>query len=228
MNKASYSEKETARVTIRRGFGFAEFSSVEVASTVLAALKADSISICDKRLIAEFSKASSTAVFGKTPAVTEQTVATGPTVSDTSSKNPDNILVVKNLSFEATKSDVLKLVSAYGSVVRVRLPVKTSVSNDGRKQHRGFAFVKLATRSDLQKAMKGLSGVHLYGRRLVLEETTIGDDEQAMMDSALKRASLRKIVMAEDRANVNTFGVKGSTKGKNSNSVDDGGFSGDF
>ncbi len=35
--------------------------------------------------------------------------------------------------------------------------------------HRGFAFIEFITKQEAKAALEGLSGTHLYGRRLVVE-----------------------------------------------------------
>jgi len=74
-----------------------------------------------------------------------------------------NKLVVRNLAFEATKSDLRKLFSAYGNVSLVRIPLKPDGSS------RGYGFVTFLTRSDALLALEALQHTHLYGRHLIIE-----------------------------------------------------------
>jgi multiple RNA-binding domain-containing protein 1 len=73
-------------------------------------------------------------------------------------------LLVRNLAFEATKSDLAQLFAPFGSVKTIRLPKKT-----GERQHRGFGFVDFLTHAEAQAAKQALTATHLYGRHLVLE-----------------------------------------------------------
>jgi len=72
-------------------------------------------------------------------------------------------LMVRNVPFQATKSEIHRLFASFGDVKKVRLP-KTF---NGR--HRGFAFVEFVTGDDAKVAMRSLGRSHLYGRHLVLE-----------------------------------------------------------
>jgi multiple RNA-binding domain-containing protein 1 len=99
-----------------------------------------------------------------------------------------NRLCVKNLAFEASRSDVKKLFDSYANVVAVRLPRKV-----GENQHRGFAFVELSTKADATRAMEALQNTHLYGRKLVIESAeseTVSLEDLRL--STGKRVALRK------------------------------------
>ena len=89
--------------------------------------------------------------------------------SPTGGKNPTK-LVVRNVPFQATRHELLKLFGTFGQLRKVRLPKKF----DGT--HRGFAFVEFITSKEALAAMDALSRTHLYGRHLVLEWAT--DDNQ--------------------------------------------------
>ena len=75
-------------------------------------------------------------------------------------------ITVKNLPFQATRTDLLSLFGPYGSVLSLKVPKKYGGSSSG---HRGFAFVEFGTGREATRAMDGLGRTHLYGRRLVLE-----------------------------------------------------------
>lgn len=72
-------------------------------------------------------------------------------------------IMVRNLAFEATKSDLQELFSTYGTIKTVRVPRKFDGSN------RGFAFIEFLTHAEAAAAMSSLASTHLYGRHLVLE-----------------------------------------------------------
>jgi multiple RNA-binding domain-containing protein 1 len=103
----------------------------------------------------------------------EVTVSSNKTTSKSkltpSTKNPTK-LVVRNVPFQATRSEILKLFGSFGQLRRVRLPKKFDGS------HRGFAFVEFLTSKEAVAAMNALSRTHLYGRHLVLEWTTDEED----------------------------------------------------
>mmetsp|Transcript_28719 Transcript_28719/g.65364 ORF Transcript_28719/g.65364 Transcript_28719/m.65364 type:complete len:870 (-) Transcript_28719:1-2610(-) len=91
-------------------------------------------------------------------------------------------IMVRNVPFEATRSELLQLFGSFGQLKKVRLPKKF----DGT--HRGFAFCEFVTSKEARNAMTSLSQTHLYGRRLVLEwaEHCGGENEKA--DDARERA----------------------------------------
>mmetsp|Transcript_13133 Transcript_13133/g.32052 ORF Transcript_13133/g.32052 Transcript_13133/m.32052 type:complete len:582 (+) Transcript_13133:283-2028(+) len=72
-------------------------------------------------------------------------------------------IMVRNVPFQATRTDILKLFGSFGQLKKVRLPKKF----DGT--HRGFAFVDFLTAKEAQAAMDALSRTHLFGRHLVME-----------------------------------------------------------
>lgn len=75
-------------------------------------------------------------------------------------------LVVKNVPFQADARELRKLFQTKARVKAVRIPVKRN------KQSRGFAFVECASKEDAQKILEWFgASTHLYGRRLVIEES---------------------------------------------------------
>jgi multiple RNA-binding domain-containing protein 1 len=76
---------------------------------------------------------------------------------------PSTKIMVKNVPFQATRTELLKLFGTFGQLKKVRLPKKFDGS------HRGFAFIEFLTGKEALTAMNALSRTHLYGRHLVLE-----------------------------------------------------------
>lgn len=75
-------------------------------------------------------------------------------------------LVVKNVPFQADALELRKLFQTKARVKAVRIPVKRN------KQSRGFAFVECASKEDAQKILEWFgASTHLYGRRLVIEQS---------------------------------------------------------
>ena len=95
---------------------------------------------------------------------------TGKSKLTPTSKNPTK-LMVRNVPFQASRSEILKLFGSFGQLRRVRLPKKFDGS------HRGFAFVEFLTSKEAVAAMNALSRTHLYGRHLVLEWATDDDED---------------------------------------------------
>jgi multiple RNA-binding domain-containing protein 1 len=80
-------------------------------------------------------------------------------------------IMIRNVPFEATRTELLQLFGSFGQLKKVRLPKKF----DGT--HRGFAFCEFATSKEAQNAMTALSRTHLYGRHLVLEWAEAADED---------------------------------------------------
>jgi multiple RNA-binding domain-containing protein 1 len=92
-------------------------------------------------------------------------------------KNPTK-LMVRNVPFQASRTEILKLFGSFGQLKKVRLPKKF----DGG--HRGFAFIEFLTSQEAQTAMVTLSRTHLYGRHLVLEWADDKDDMDTLREKA--------------------------------------------
>ena len=90
-------------------------------------------------------------------------------------------LIVRNVPFQATRTELLKLFGSFGQLRRVRLPKKFDGS------HRGFAFIEFLTSKEAVAAMKALSRTHLYGRHLVLEWATEDDQDVNKLRDKAKR-----------------------------------------
>ncbi len=89
---------------------------------------------------------------------------------------------MRNLAFEATKTDVQELFASFGSVKSVRLPRK----QDG--SHRGFAFVEFLTHAEADSAKASLASSHLYGRHLVIEWAAAEKDKTGAADADVAAA----------------------------------------
>lgn len=72
-------------------------------------------------------------------------------------------LIVRNMPFEATKSEIRDLFTSFAQVKAVRLPKRS----DGRQ--RGFAFVEFLTKQEAAAALEAAKDIHFYGRHLVVE-----------------------------------------------------------
>lgn len=148
------------------GYGFVEFGTEEEALNAMKSLQgklvdghALSIKLSTKNLSSK---------------------ANAPAGTSTSSKNTK--IMVRNVPFEATRSELLKLFGAFGQLKKVRLPKKI----DGT--HRGFAFCEFLTNKEAKNAMSTLSGTHLYGRHLVLEWASTGSEDRADVREAREKA----------------------------------------
>ena len=114
----------------------------------------------------------------------------------TGTKTPTKIMV-RNVPFQATRKEILKLFGTFGQLKKVRLPKKFDGS------HRGFAFVEYLTGKEALAAMNALSRTHLYGRHLVLEwasveeETGSAKNMERLREKAKRDASGAAAAMAD-------------------------------
>ncbi|GAV28965.1 hypothetical protein PMKS-002443 [Pichia membranifaciens] len=146
------------------GFGFAEFKTRENANAALRSL--DGFTLDGHKLQLKISNR-----IGNTNES-----------SKSKKKAKSGKIIVKNLPFEATRKDVFELFSSFGSLKSVRVPKKFD------KSARGFAFVEFATAKEASNAMDQLQGVHLLGRRLVLDfAEQESDDVEAEIEKMTKK-----------------------------------------
>ena len=132
------------------GFGFVEFRTKESAQSALAAMDGFKLDGHDLHIRASHKA---------TDAAEERRK------EDQAKKRAGRRtkIIIKNLPFEVTKSDVRSLFGAYGQLRSVRVPKKFDSST------RGFAFAEFVTAREAENAMDALRDTHLLGRRLVLE-----------------------------------------------------------
>ncbi len=96
-------------------------------------------------------------------------------------------IIVRNVPFQASPKEVKELFEAYGAVKTLRMP-RMRVAGMGMR-HRGFAFVELLSVGEAKRAMKALSGTHLYGRHLVLEWAEEDNSVQGLREKAQRDIS---------------------------------------
>jgi multiple RNA-binding domain-containing protein 1 len=149
------------------GFGFVEFASQEEAKKAMKALQGKLVDGHSLEV-----KLSSKNLSESAPAINK------------SSKNTK--IMVRNVPFEATRSELLKLFGSFGQLKKVRLPKKF----DGT--HRGFAFCEFLTSKEAQNAMATLSRTHLYGRHLVLEWAAEEENENGKIDVGKAREKAKR------------------------------------
>jgi multiple RNA-binding domain-containing protein 1 len=158
------------------GYGFLEFDTVEQAQAVL---RSHQNNVIDGHAVQlQFSQRGISG--GRSEAVSGKKVKNGLTSSR---------ICVRNLAFEATRSELYKLFGAYGSVTSVRIPKKADYSG-----HRGFAFIDFASRAEAGAAFEALQHTHLYGRRLVIEPA---EEKATDVASAQAEAAKRMVSRAQ-------------------------------
>lgn len=151
--------------TLSMGFGFAEFKTKEQANAALRAL--DGFTLDGHKLQLKISN---------------RVGSSNDSSSSSNKKSKNGKIIVKNLPFEATRKDVFELFNSFGSLKSVRVPKKFD------KSARGFAFVEFSTAKEASRAMDQLQGVHLLGRRLVLDHAEQeSDDVEAEIEKMTKK-----------------------------------------
>lgn len=172
--------------TLSMGFGFVEFRTKEQANVAISTMNDYVLDGHKLQLKLSHRQSRSTS-----------------TSSKSEKSNKSNKIIIKNLPFEATRKDVLELFGAFGQLKSVRVPKKFD------KSARGFAFVEFSLLKEAENAMNQLEGVHLLGRRLVMQyaEQDAGDAE-AEIDRMTKK--VKKQVATQQLASARLAG-----KGKN-------------
>jgi RNA recognition motif-containing protein len=74
-------------------------------------------------------------------------------------------IFVGNLSFNTTEDELRQLFAAYGQVDRVSI-----LTDRDTGRSRGFGFVEMSSDDDGEKAIAGLNGSQLGGRKLNINE----------------------------------------------------------
>jgi len=127
------------------GFGFVEFSSQAAAKKAILSLQGKVVDGHQIELkISKVTENASSKAAGK-------------------KEKPSTKIIVRNVPFQASRTEILQLFGSFGQLKTVRLPKKY----DGG--HRGFAFVEFTGAKEALNAMKALASTHLYGRHLVIE-----------------------------------------------------------
>ncbi len=165
------------------GFGFVEFSSEAVA---LKAIKSLHGKVVDGHAL-DMKLSTKSISSTKIPAADKPLNKTK--------------IMIRNVPFEATRTELLQLFGSFGQLKKVRLPKKF----DGT--HRGYAFCEFVTCKEAQNAMATLSRTHLYGRHLVLEWAEAGDEDgSGKVDVDAIREKTKRDAM---RAGLGPSGKKG-------------------
>ncbi|EHM99718.1 Mrd1p [Saccharomyces cerevisiae x Saccharomyces kudriavzevii VIN7] len=153
--------------TLSMGFGFVEFRTKEQANAVISAM--DGTVIDGHKIQLKLSHRQSSQNSN----------------TKTKSNKRSGKIIVKNLPFEATRKDVFELFNSFGQLKSVRVPKKFD------KSARGFAFVEFLLPKEAENAMDQLHGVHLLGRRLIMqyaeEDAVNAEEEIARMTKKVRK-----------------------------------------
>lgn len=166
--KAGRGAKNNEPQKMSMGFGFVEFSSFEIAKKAVSTMKGAVIDGHEIEL--QISKAS-----------------TSSSKSAGKKNKPSTKIIVRNVPFQATRTEILQLFGSFGQLKTVRLPKKY----DGG--HRGFAFVEFTGAKEALNAIKALASTHLYGRHLVLEWAEDKESEKRELSTETVQPKNKKI-----------------------------------
>lgn len=74
-------------------------------------------------------------------------------------------LFIANIPHQLTEPELNQLLTQYGQVISIKLPI--DLENGKRK---GFGFIEMRDPSQAQKAIEGLNGMEIHGRKLSIKE----------------------------------------------------------
>ena len=177
------------------GFGFLEFRSKQDAANAMSAM--DGYNLDGHQLLIRESNKAVNAAEGRRREEQAKKMAGRKTK-----------IIIKNLPFEASKSDLRSLFGAYGKLRSVRVPKKFDSST------RGFAFADFITPKEAENALDALRDTHLLGRRLVLEfaaEDAIDPEEeiekmQGKISKQSDKVALQQLIAGSARQKFNVEG----------------------
>ena len=177
------------------GFGFLEFRSKQEAENAMAAM--DGFKLDGHQLLIRGSHKAMDAAEARKKEEQIKKIAGRKTK-----------IIIKNLPFEVSKSDIRSLFGAYGKLRSVRVPKKFDSST------RGFAFADFITPKEAENALDALRDSHLLGRRLVLEfaaeDATDPEEEIEKMQRKVSKQSdkvaLQRIIAGSARQKFNVEG----------------------
>ncbi|KAK6204640.1 multiple RNA-binding domain-containing protein 1 [Scheffersomyces amazonensis] len=148
------------------GFGFVEFKTKEQANVAISTL--DGHTLDGHKIQLKLSH--------------RQGTGSNNSASKIEKSKKSTKIIIKNLPFEATRKDILELFGAFGQLKSVRVPKKFD------KSARGFAFVEFNLLKEAENAIDQLSGVHLLGRRLVMQfAEQESEDAEAEIEKMTKK-----------------------------------------
>ncbi|ODV83278.1 hypothetical protein CANARDRAFT_30056 [[Candida] arabinofermentans NRRL YB-2248] len=154
------------------GFGFVEFKTKSQADAAIHNL--DGYALDGHNLQLKISSRVS------------NTSSSSNTTSSIKRSRKSSKIIVKNLAFEATRKDIFELFNSFGNLKSVRVPKKFN------KSARGFGFVEFSTMKEAENAMDQLQGVHLLGRKLILDFAELeSDDAEVVIEKMTKKAKLQ-------------------------------------
>ncbi|GMI24001.1 hypothetical protein TeGR_g3521 [Tetraparma gracilis] len=150
------------------GFGFVEFSD---AAAVKTAIKRGNGQTLDGHMI-EVKRSDKAVAKGGKPG------GAGKKGGKAGGKPGQTKLMVRNLPFEATRTELMQLFGNFGTLKKTTIPKKM----DGTS--RGFGFVEFLTSEEAAAAKESLAQTHLYGRHLIIEWSEDKEDLGTLREKA--------------------------------------------
>lgn len=180
--------------TLSMGFGFVEYRTKEQATAVIAAM--DGTVIDGHKIQLKLSHRQG-----------------NNNNKSADKKKKSGKIIVKNLPFEATRKDVFELFSSFGQLKSVRVPKKFD------KSTRGFAFVEFLLPKEAENALDQLQGVHLLGRRLVMQYAEL-DAKNAEEEIERMTKKVRKQAATKQYAQIKSGGGRRKLEMEDDNGMD--------
>ena len=112
-------------------------------------------------------------------------------------------LIVRNLPFHIGEPQLRKLLSPYGVIASLLVPVKEQSSGDGgvsRLLNRGFGFVCYVRMEDAAAMMKAVNGRLQWGRRLAVDWSLDKQQYDARVEMAKKKEKLKDMRKEKKKA----------------------------
>ncbi|OII73389.1 splicing related protein [Cryptosporidium ubiquitum] len=162
----SHSDSDGNIIKKSMGYGFLEFKTNENAKECVKRMQ--SITLDGHTLELKISKSSKTS-----QVVSNTSLPYGTKLNDIGVKNVSNKLLIKNLPFQATKSDIMSLFNSVGTVTSIRIPKKSDGTN------KGYCFVEFLGKLEAISALEQFQHTHLYGRHLIIEVAENDDDSSS-------------------------------------------------
>ena len=73
-------------------------------------------------------------------------------------------IFIANIPHQLSEQEINQLLTQYGQVISLKLPT----GEDGKRK--GFGFAEMRDRAQAQKAIEGLNGVEINGRKISVKE----------------------------------------------------------
>ncbi|CAE6530454.1 unnamed protein product, partial [Rhizoctonia solani] len=101
-------------------------------------------------------------------------------------------LIIRNLPWHVTESDLHELFAPYGPIFSVTLPTSQSDESESKPgRRRGFAFVWMLSHADAERALKGVNGQTVGAQKKRKKKTKREREEAARAKAAARLRELK-------------------------------------